>query len=150
MHTPSATGPLASQLGLDPARHTILFYDGVCNVCNASVQYAYKHDHSCSIRFAALQSPLAQELLPPRGVDPTKLDSLVLLHRGQVYTHSEAVIQLACLLGGWRNLAFLAYLLPGPVRDAAYNAFARNRYRWFGQRQSCMLPPPDLRARLLG
>ncbi len=132
---------------------TILF-DGVCNLCNGFVQFVIRHDAAEHFRFAALQSEAAQALLAAHGqpltpdalADPT---SVVLVADGRVYTHSAAVLRIAGQLGGVWRLAAVGWLLPGRWRDALYRYIARNRYRWFGRQESCMLPTPELRGRFL-
>ena len=132
---------------------TILF-DGVCNLCNGFVQFVIRHDAAGHFRFAALQSEAAQALLaaysqpltPSTLADPA---SVVLVADGRVYTHSAAVLRIAGQLGGIWRLAAVGWLLPRRWRDAMYRYIARNRYRWFGRQESCMLPTPELRGRFL-
>jgi predicted DCC family thiol-disulfide oxidoreductase YuxK len=117
------------------------------------VQFVIRHDSRGHFRFAALQSEAARALLDAQGqaltpatADP---DSVILIDHGQVYSHSDAVLRIAAQLDGWRWLA-AGKVLPRPVRDALYRFVARNRYRWFGRQDSCMLPTPALKARFLG
>jgi len=132
---------------------TILF-DGVCNLCNGFVQFVIRYDATGQFRFAALQSEAARALLAAHGhplaltalADPT---SVMLVADGRVYTHSAAVLRIAGRLGGIWRLAAVGWLLPGTWRDALYRYVARNRYRWFGRQESCLLPTPELRARFL-
>ncbi|SFQ71665.1 thiol-disulfide oxidoreductase DCC family protein [Hymenobacter arizonensis] len=136
----------------DSGPDTILF-DGVCNLCNGFVQFVIRHDPQGRFRFAALQSPAAQELLARHGLAsallPTEPESVLLLSGGRLYSHSTAVLRIAHALGrGWR-LAGVGWVLPRPWRDALYRFVARNRYRWFGREESCMLPTPALKARFL-
>lgn len=136
-----------------PAPATILF-DGVCNLCNGFVQFVIRHDATGQFRFAALQSEAARHLLAAHGqhltaaalADPT---SVMLVADGHVHTHSAAVLRIAGRLGGIWRLAAVGWLLPGTWRDALYRYVARNRYRWFGRQESCMLPTPELRGRFL-
>ena len=127
----------------------ILFFDGVCNLCNGAVQTVLLNDRRGELRFASLQSDLAAELLPPVGIDPSALSSLVLYHDGRAYTHSDGVLRTAKLMGG--PFAYLAHLriFPRALRDWVYNFVARNRYRWFGKEASCILPRPEWRDRFL-
>jgi predicted DCC family thiol-disulfide oxidoreductase YuxK len=128
----------------------ILFFDGVCNLCNGAVQTVIRHDRRGQLRFASLQSELAAELLPPLGIDPDALNSLVLYHHGRVYTKSDGALRTARLMGG--SFAYLDYLrvFPTLLRDAVYGFVARNRYRWFGREASCILPKPEWRDRFVG
>ena len=136
----------------DSAPDTILF-DGVCNLCNGFVQFVIRHDPSGHFRFAALQSEAAQALLAELGLDPAALprepESVLLVSGGQLYSHSTAVLRIARRLGGIWQLAGLGWLLPERWRDGLYRFVARNRYRWFGRQESCMLPTPALKARFL-
>jgi len=136
-----------------PAPATILF-DGVCNLCHGFVQFVIRHDAAGRFRFASLQSAAGQALLAAAGqphlaapsADP---DSVVLVAGGRVYTHSAAVLRIAGHLGGAWRLAAVGWLVPRAWRDALYRYVARNRYRWFGRQESCLLPTPALRARFL-
>ncbi|WP_310397027.1 thiol-disulfide oxidoreductase DCC family protein [Hymenobacter sp.] len=136
----------------DSAPDTILF-DGVCNLCNGFVQFVIRHDSEGRFRFAALQSDAARTLLATHGVAPADLtaepDSVLLLSGGRVYSHSTAVLRIARGLGGVWRLAGVGGVLPRTWRDALYRFVARHRYRWFGRRESCMLPTPALKARFL-
>ena len=135
---------------MTPTNHPILFFDGVCNLCNGAVQWFIRRDRSDKLRFASLQSDLARELLPAAGVDPTRLNSLVLYEDGRAYTKSQGALRAASYLGGlWSRLASVAGVLPGGLRDAVYDLIARNRYRWFGQKAECMIPTPEQRARFV-
>jgi predicted DCC family thiol-disulfide oxidoreductase YuxK len=127
----------------------ILFFDGVCNLCNGTVQWIVRHDQQQHIQFAALQSDAAQQKLLPLGIDPTQLQSMVLLEGGVAYTRSTGVLRLARALGAPYSWAYVLMVVPAPVRDFFYKILAKNRYAWFGQRESCMMPTPDLKKRFL-
>jgi predicted DCC family thiol-disulfide oxidoreductase YuxK len=127
---------------------TVLF-DGVCNLCNASVQFILKRDPRGAFRFAALQSDAGRRLLAAHRLPEDALSSVVVVADGRAYTESDAALRIARGLGGaWPALGALR-VVPRFVRDAAYRLVARNRYRWFGRRDECMLPTPELRARFL-
>ena len=130
--------------------HPILFFDGVCNLCNSSVQFILRNDRNGNLRFASLQSELAEELLPPFGIEPADLNSVVLYDKGTVYTRSTAVLRTLRHMGG--PLSYLAVfgIVPRRLRDFFYNFISHNRYKWFGQRDECMLPSPEYNARFLG
>lgn len=130
-------------------KHPVLFYDGVCNFCNNTVQFVYRNDRSRSIQFAALQSDLAAAWLRPLGHDPAELSSLMYLQDGRVFKRSTAALRMAWRMGGWLRLTSVFWLVPPFIRDAVYDWVARNRYRWFGQLDACALPTSDLRARFL-
>ncbi len=131
----------------------IIFFDGVCNLCNGFVQFIIRQDPGGRFRFAALQSEAGQALLAKYGLMPpaggAELDSVLLLSGGQLYSHSSAVLRIARGLGGVWAWAGVGGLLPRAWRDALYRFVARNRYRWFGRQESCMLPTPALKSRFL-
>jgi len=127
----------------------ILFFDGVCNVCAASVQFVLAHERAPTLRFASLQSPLARDVLPPLGINPEDLDSLVLVEDGRAAQRSTAAIAIARhLRAPWSWLRAL-WIVPRPLRDFAYDLFASQRYRLFGKKDECFVPTPALRARFL-
>lgn len=128
----------------------ILFFDGVCNLCNRAVQFVIRHDRKGKVRFASLQSAAG---LQARAAIRAQLgrvpDSLILLDGGKYYTESDAALRLAALLDGpWRALKGLM-ILPAFLRNALYRFIARHRYNWFGKRKECMVPTPELKARFL-
>jgi predicted DCC family thiol-disulfide oxidoreductase YuxK len=127
----------------------LILFDGVCNLCNASVAWVIEHDRRGVFQFASLQSAAGRAAIAAANGPATLPDSMVLIDDEGVHTQSEAVIRIANRLGLPWKLARLGYLLPKPIRDWAYNTIARNRYRWFGRRESCLVPTPELRARFL-
>lgn len=127
---------------------TILF-DGVCNLCNGSVQFILRRDPQARFRFASLQSEAGRRLVTEQGLDPEVLNSVILIEDGRVYRESTAALRIARhMSGAWKLLRVLV-LIPRPIRDAVYRLIARNRYRWFGKSETCWLPTPELRARFL-
>jgi predicted DCC family thiol-disulfide oxidoreductase YuxK len=127
----------------------ILFFDGVCNLCSASVQFIIEHERAPTLRFASLQSGLAQRLLPALGIDPTALESLVFLEGGVASTRSTAAIRLSRhLRRPWSFLPFFSWV-PKFLADAMYLLVAKNRYRLFGKKESCWIPSPALRQRFI-
>ena len=128
----------------------IVLFDGVCNLCNGSVQFILRHDPAARFRFASLQSPVGQDLQARFGMDPGRLDSVILVEGDRWYKESDAALRIARgMSGGWKALAAFR-VIPRPIRDAAYRLIARNRYRWFGKQETCWLPTPELRGRFLG
>lgn len=127
----------------------LILFDGVCNLCNNSVQFVIKHDTKQQFRFASIQSDLGQKVLQQYGLSTTKINTVVLLNNNQIYTHSTAALHIAQQLGGLWQLASLALYIPKPLRDAVYTFVAQNRYRWFGKQESCWLPTPELKNRFL-
>lgn len=127
----------------------ILFFDGVCNLCNGTVQWVIRQDSQQAIQFAALQSETAKLKLSFSGIDVQKLESLVFLEDGVVYTHSDAALRLARVLGSpWSWVGIFIYV-PKFIRDTVYRFIAKNRYAWFGKQESCLMPTPDLKKRFL-
>ncbi|MEO8197730.1 MAG: DCC1-like thiol-disulfide oxidoreductase family protein [Thermoanaerobaculia bacterium] len=133
----------------------ILLFDGVCNLCGATVQWVIRHDPQGIFRFAALQSAAGQailarvgESLAAAGAGKT-LDSVVLVDGERCWVRSAAALEVLRRLGGPWALLRVFGLLPRAVRDAIYDRVARRRYRWFGRRDECWLPTPELRRRFL-
>lgn len=127
----------------------IIFFDGVCNLCNASVNYVIDHDKRKSFAFASLQSPFAMETLKAYGIDNEKLESLVLKKGNTVYRKSSAALEIARELDGLWPLLYILRIIPEFVRDFIYDLIAKNRYSWFGKRDSCRIPTPELKERFL-
>ena len=130
--------------------HPVVLFDGVCNFCAASVQFIIRRDPQALFRFAAYQSDAVKSLCAQHGVDAGALDTFALIVDGKALFRSDAALATATRLGGlWRLLAVFR-LVPRAVRDAVYRLIAHNRYRWFGRRESCMVPDADVRRRFLG
>ncbi|MFN5169650.1 MAG: thiol-disulfide oxidoreductase DCC family protein [Cyclobacteriaceae bacterium] len=127
--------------------HPVILFDGVCNLCNSSVQFVIRNDPSGHFRFAALQSDFARDQLKKFQV-ADGLDSIVLIEDGVLYTRSTAALRVSRHLRGWSWLYAFRWV-PRFLRDAVYNLIARHRYRLFGRQQECMLPTPELRARFI-
>ena len=127
----------------------VVLFDGVCNLCNSSVNFISDRDKKQLFKFAALQSKAAAELLKNSPVDPTDLDSVVLVEGDNVYTESTAVLRISRFFGVPYNLGYLAMIIPRPVRDFFYKLVAKNRYKMFGKQDACRVPTPELKARFL-
>jgi predicted DCC family thiol-disulfide oxidoreductase YuxK len=127
----------------------VLLFDGVCNLCNAAVNWVIDHDEAGRVRLGALQSDAGQALLAQVGLTGDYLDSLVLIEGGQAYVRSDAALRLAAHLNAPWSYARALLAIPRPVRDAVYDVIAKNRYAWFGKRESCRVPTPALRARFI-
>lgn len=135
---------------MDDDPRAILLFDGVCNVCNAWVRFVVPRDRSAGIAFAPLQSEAGARLLAAAGLPTDNLDTVVLLDGPRVHVRSAAVVRVLLRLGAaWPLLGALVFLVPRPLRDAAYDAFARRRYAWFGRRDACPVPGPRLQERFL-
>jgi predicted DCC family thiol-disulfide oxidoreductase YuxK len=127
----------------------IVLFDGVCNFCNASINFVIEHDRAGYFKFAPLQSAAGEELIAEHGIDRIETDSVILVEKGEVFTHSTAALRIAKRLDGPWSWAYGFIVLPRSLRDMAYRLFAKHRYRLFGRRESCMMPTPEVRARFL-
>lgn len=133
----------------------IVFYDGVCGLCNRLVQFLLKRDKHDRLRFASLQSEFASTVLRRHGIDPTDLDTLHVLENFEaanerVLDRSDAILRAGRELGGlWAIFATLGKIVPRGLRNLFYKFVATNRYRVFGKYETCMLPEPKHRAKFL-
>lgn len=126
----------------------IVLFDGDCNFCDASVQFILKRDPKGLFKFASLSSDIGKELLAAHHVD-TAGDSFVLLENEQVYEQSTAALRIAKQLSGAWKFNYVFIVIPKPLRNLLYRFIARNRYKWFGKKESCILPSPEQRKRFL-
>ena len=134
-----------------PNKHIILF-DGVCNLCNSSVDFILKHDKHQRFYFASLQSEFGQELLSFYKMDTTDFDTFLYYNpeKSKLYNRSTAALQVLPKLNKWYfKLLTIGFIFPRFIRDAVYNLVSKNRYKWFGQKDSCALTPPELKHRFL-
>ena len=128
----------------------IILFDGVCNLCDASIQYVIKHDNADVFRFVALQSELGQKVLKHIGINSIHIDSIVLYEPGIAYYYkSTAALHIAKGLSGIFTLATIFTILPTGLRDFVYDYVAKNRYKWYGKKDNCMIPTPELKAKFL-
>jgi predicted DCC family thiol-disulfide oxidoreductase YuxK len=132
---------------MSPEKPVILF-DGVCNLCNSSVNFVIDRDPQGTIYFAPLQSEYARKILEKHQIG-MELNTIVLLEDGKVYDRSTAALRIARLLNGPWPLLYASIVIPRFIRDGVYRWIARNRYRWFGKTQACRVPTPELQARFL-
>ena len=129
--------------------HALVLFDGVCNLCNSSVNFIIDRDRAGYFKFAALQDETVEPLLTQFDLSTETMDSIVLVEEGTCYRESTAALRIVRRLkGGW-SLFYAFIIVPRPVRDVVYGWLARNRYRWFGKRDTCRIPTPELRARFL-
>lgn len=149
--TDSTTGdrPSDTDLLAVSAEHPILLFDGVCNLCNRWIQFVIARDPDAIFRFAPLQSDVARTLLSETDYAGEQLDSVVLVEDGTLYTKSDAVIRTARHLGGIYHLLRPTAIVPTRLRNLVYDFVANRRYRWFGKRDACMMPTPDVEERFL-
>ena len=128
----------------------IILFDGVCNLCNASVHYVIKHDKNDLFRFVALQSDLGQRIVKHIGINPIHIDSIILYEPEVAYYYkSSAALEIAKGLEGIFTLATLFQILPTVLRDYVYDYVAKNRYKWYGKKEACLVPSPELLAKFL-
>ncbi|MFL5752697.1 MAG: thiol-disulfide oxidoreductase DCC family protein [Bacteroidia bacterium] len=127
----------------------IVLFDGVCNFCDASIQFIIRHEKQAKLNFASLQSPTGQALLKKYGLADKGIDSVVYINNGRAYVKSSAALQLTRLLKGLYPLLFGFIIVPPFIRNAVYDYIARNRYKWYGKKDSCMMPSPELRKRFI-
>ena len=127
----------------------IILFDGVCDLCNGFVQFIIARDPKGKFKFGALQSPEAQQLLKGTVLDPKALETVIYIRGDRIYTRSGAALRILNDLGGWWSLLSIKLIVPPPIRDFAYGIIAKRRYRWFGKRESCMVPTPELRERFI-
>jgi predicted DCC family thiol-disulfide oxidoreductase YuxK len=127
----------------------IVYFDGVCNLCNASIQFILNRDPKGKFKFCALQSARGKKTLEENGVSAESFDTFLLSENGTLYTRSTAaLLTLRELSGGW-PLLYGLIIVPAVLRDFVYGLVAKNRYRWFGKKESCLVPAPEIRDRFL-
>lgn len=133
-----------------PKDKKIILFDGVCNLCDSAVQFVIKHDKKDLFRFVPLQSELGLRITKHLGIDTSKIDSIILYEPGLAYYYkAEAAIKVAKYLGGIYDLIGIFLILPKVITNRFYDYIARNRYRWYGKKESCMIPTPELKAKFL-
>lgn len=130
-------------------KHPIILFDGICNLCNNSVQYVIKHDPNSVFRFASIQSDPGQNLLKQFNLQANNLNSFILIMGNKVYTRSTAALTVAKKLTGPIKLLYGFMIIPPFIRNVIYDLIAKNRYRWFGKKDSCMIPTTTLQWRFL-
>jgi predicted DCC family thiol-disulfide oxidoreductase YuxK len=132
-----------------PEGKKLVLFDGVCNLCNSSVQFILKRDRQQSFVFASLQGETGQFYLNKFGLPQNTLNSFLLVDDGKLYNASSGALRVLKWLGhGWQ-LFYAFMIVPKFIRDAVYNVIARNRYKWFGKKDACWLPAPQWENRFL-
>ncbi|MDX1272167.1 thiol-disulfide oxidoreductase DCC family protein [Bizionia paragorgiae] len=133
-----------------PKHKQLILFDGVCNLCNSSVQYIIRRDKKNTFLFAALQSDVGKALLTQYNIDRTKTDSILLyVPEKGVYSKSTAALHIAKHLGFPTQLLVVFLVVPAFIRNLVYDFIARNRYKWYGKKDHCMIPTPDLKAKFI-
>jgi len=128
---------------------SIVLFDGYCNLCHRSVLFIIKRDRTGRFKFVSLQSEPGRQLLSGAGGDPASLETMILLEDGLLYDRSTAALRICRKLDGPWPLLFIFIIIPRPVRDMVYRWIARNRYRWFGRKEECLVPSEELKSRFL-
>jgi len=127
----------------------IIIFDGVCNLCNGAIQFILKKDKDRQFHFAWLQSDFGKQQLSEQGLNSEFPETLILLRDQKVFQRSDAILEILRILPGiWRYIVIIR-IFPKSVRDRLYNLVAKNRYRWFGRQQSCLMPTDDIRERFI-
>ena len=121
----------------------IVFFDGVCNLCNNSIDFIIKRDHRRKFRYASLQSSFARDLLDDKGVDTSSMRTIVLLKNHRVFYKSDAALEIARDLRAPWPMLYIFKLVPRFIRDSLYNLVSKNRYKWFGKRDTCRVPTDE-------
>jgi predicted DCC family thiol-disulfide oxidoreductase YuxK len=126
----------------------VILFDGVCNLCSGSVQFILKRDEEKKFLFASLQSAYGQTLLKQFNLPTDTFNSFILKEEGKIYTRSTAALKMFQQLKGWKWVKIF-WIVPNFIRDAVYNLIAKNRYKWFGKKEECWVPTPELKSRFL-
>jgi predicted DCC family thiol-disulfide oxidoreductase YuxK len=128
---------------------SIILFDGICNFCNASVNKIIEHDKKNVFKFAAIQSDAGKIILTEFSIDTSKTDSILLIEKNTVFTKSTAVLKIAKQLSGLYKLSYAFIIIPLFIRDTIYDFIAKNRYKWFGKKESCMIPTKEVSGKFL-
>jgi len=130
--------------------YKIVLFDGVCNLCNVSVQFIIKRDKKGKFRFASLQSEFGKKQIEKYKIDILKSDSVIYIANNKAYMQSSAALRIVKQLDGFWPVLFFFVVVPPFIRNSLYNFVAKNRYRWFGKKDLCMVPDSELKSRFLG
>ncbi|WP_421938734.1 thiol-disulfide oxidoreductase DCC family protein [Pedobacter sp.] len=131
------------------SQNAVIFFDGVCNLCNSAVQFVIRHDQKDHFSFSPLQGEFASAILPEFDIIPYKLNSILLLDEGRLYTKSSAALRITKKLSGLWPLLYGLIVIPKVIRDWFYDIIAKNRYKWWGKQESCWLPMPALKNKFI-
>ena len=129
--------------------YSIILFDGICNFCNSSVNFIIKRDKGNIFRFASLQSEIGQKFLTEYNFSHTEFDTIILIENGKLYTRSTAALRIAKSLSGIWKLFYIFIIIPGPIRNYLYDLLSRNRYKWFGKRDSCRIPTDKEKSKFI-
>ncbi|MEC4005115.1 DCC1-like thiol-disulfide oxidoreductase family protein [Flavobacterium sp. SUN052] len=133
-----------------PLDKKIILFDGVCNLCENSVQFIIKHDKKDIFRYVSIQSEIGKEIINYLAIDLSKVDSIILYIPSKAYyIKANAVLNIAKELGGFISFISFFNFLPNSIKNYIYDWVAKNRYKWFGEKESCMLPSVELSSKFL-
>lgn len=129
--------------------HDIVLFDGVCNLCNSAILFIIKRDKKDRFRFTSLDSHIGKVLLSRHNIDPSKIDSIVLISGDSAFAKADAALNIAKHLNHLWPILYVFKIVPSFISDKIYDFIARNRYKWFGKKESCMIPTPNLTSKFL-
>ncbi|MEH1008345.1 DCC1-like thiol-disulfide oxidoreductase family protein [Winogradskyella sp. ECml5-4] len=134
-----------------PHNKQLILFDGVCNLCNSSVLYVIKRDKKNKFLFAPLQSDVGEEIIEKFNIDTVNTDSILLYNpkNNTIKSKSSAAIHIAKHLGMPSNLLVVFFIVPTFIRNMVYSYIAKNRYKWYGKKEACMIPTPELKSKFL-
>ncbi|WP_422104396.1 thiol-disulfide oxidoreductase DCC family protein [Winogradskyella sp.] len=134
-----------------PKDKQLILFDGVCNLCNSSVLFVIRRDKNNRFLFAPLQSEVGQDIIKAFNIDTEETDSIILYNpkERRIYHKSSAALRVAKSLGFPTHLMSIFFIVPTVLRNWIYDIIARNRYKWFGKKDSCMIPTPELQAKFM-
>lgn len=127
----------------------LILFDGVCNLCNSSIDFILKRDRKNRFLVGPLQDPIGQKILNKYGIPGSYLESLIVIENGQAFSRSTGALKIARHLSGLWPIFYPLILIPSFLRDPIYNWIGKNRYRWFGKKETCRLPTPEEKAKFL-
>lgn len=130
-------------------KHSIILFDGVCNLCNGAVLFVIRHDKKNQFVFASLQSEEGKKILADYNLDKNEMNSFILVENGKAYERSSAALNVVKKLNGLWSFLYGFIIVPKFIRDGIYNIIAKKRYQWFGRKDECMIPTPELHAKFL-
>lgn len=130
-------------------KHAVVLFDGVCNFCNNQINFIIRHDNKDYFRFAALQSDIGKKILADHGILMPDLDTFILVENNKTYNRTTAALHIAKKLNGLWPVMYAFIIVPPFIRDIVYKIISKNRYKWWGEKESCMIPTPEVRAKFL-
>lgn len=133
-----------------PQNKKIILFDGVCNLCDSAVQFVIQHDKKDIFRFVAIQSELGQQILKHIGINLIYIDSIILYEPGIAYYYkSQAALEIAKNLAGFWHFGTVFRIIPTGISNQLYDYIAQNRYKWYGKKENCMVPTPEVKSKFL-